>query len=121
MFKNTTQLYFPESTYSFSVFASDILGDIYEVFLSEQLKINDGLISLQKKPENVDRDIATTPTYIIQDILRETLSKYCENKTDEEILNSTFADIACGSGAFLLEIFQLLQDTLIDYYLLTRA
>lgn len=111
------QLYFPESTYSFSVFASDILGNIYEVFLSEQLKINNGTISLQKKPENVDRDIVTTPTYIIQDILRETLSKHCEGKSDKEILDSTFADIACGSGAFLLETFQLLQDTLIDYYI----
>lgn len=111
------QLYFPESTYSFSVFASDILGNIYEVFLSEQLKISDGIISLQKKPENVDRDIVTTPTYIIQDILRETLTKHCENKSDKEILNSTFADIACGSGAFLLETYQLIQDTLIDYYL----
>lgn len=111
------QLYFPESPYSFSVFASDILGNIYEVFLSEQLKINDGVISLEKKPENVDRDIVTTPTYIIQDILRETFSKHCNGKTDQEILNSTFADIACGSGAFLLETFQLLHDTLVDYYL----
>ena len=111
------QLYFPESTYSFSVFASDILGNIYEVFLSEQLKINKSTISLQKKPENVDRDIVTTPTYIIQDILRETLSEHCEGKSDKEILDSTFADIACGSGAFLLETFQLLQDTLIDYYI----
>ena len=102
------QLYFPESTYSFSVFASDILGNIYEVFLSEQLKINKSTISLQKKPENVDRDIVTTPTYIIQDILRETLSEHCEGKSDKEILDSTFADIACGSGAFLLETFQLL-------------
>jgi len=110
-------LYFPESTYSFSVFSSDILGNIYEIFLGEQLVIKDGNIILKKKPENVDRDIVTTPTYIIQDILRQTVVKYCENKTDKEILGSTFADIACGSGAFLLETYQLLQDLLIDYYL----
>lgn len=110
-------LYFPESTYSFSVFASDILGNIYEIFLGEQLIVEDGIISLQKKPENVDRDIVTTPTFIIQDILRQTVVEHCENKTDEEILNSSFADIACGSGAFLLETYQLLQDILVDYYL----
>ncbi len=38
-------------------------------------------------------------------------------KTDEEILCSSFADIACGSGAFLLETYQIIIDFLIDYYL----
>jgi len=111
------QLYFPESTYSFVVFASDILGNIYEIFLGEQLKINNGEITLEKKPEHINRDIVTTPTFIIQDILRETVVKHCEGKTDTEILQSSFADIACGSGAFLLETYQLLHDTLVDYYL----
>jgi len=110
-------LYFPESSYSFSVFSSDILGNIYEIFLGEQLSIEKGVIIIKKKPENIDRDIVTTPTFIIQDILRQTVVKHCANKTDEEILNSSFADIACGSGAFLLETYQLLQDTLVDYYL----
>jgi len=111
------QLYFPESTYSFSVFASDILGNIYEIFLSEQLSILGEEVLLVKKPEHVDRDIVTTPTFIIQDILRKTIVEHCKDKSDEEILDSTFADIACGSGAFLLEIYQLLHDTLVDYYI----
>lgn len=110
-------LYFPESSYSFSVFSSDILGNIYEIFLGEQLTIEDSEILIKKKPENIDQDIVTTPTFIIQDILRQTIVKHCEGKTDKEILNSSFADIACGSGAFLLETYQLLQDTLVDYYL----
>jgi len=110
-------LYFPESSYSFSVFSSDILGNIYEIFLGEQLSIENDEISIKKKPENIDRDIVTTPTFIIQDILRQTVVKHCESKTDKEILNSSFADIACGSGAFLLETYQLLQDTLVDYYI----
>lgn len=111
------QLYFPESIYSFSVFSSDILGSIYEIFLGEQLVIEEEKILLKKKPENVDRDIVTTPTFIIQDILRQTIVEHCSGKTDTEILGSSFADIACGSGAFLLETFQLLQDILVDYYL----
>ena len=51
------QLYYPESPYSFSVFASDVLGSIYEIFLSEKLSIQNGTIVLVKKPENVDKDI----------------------------------------------------------------
>jgi hypothetical protein len=111
------QLYYPESTYSFSVFASDILGNIYEIYLSQQLVIIDGVIVLEKKPDHIDRDVVTTPTYIIRDILRQTVSEYCKNKNDQEIFASKFADISCGSGAFLLETYQLLNDILIDYYL----
>lgn len=111
------QLYYPESPYSFSVFSSDILGSIYEIFLSEKLVIEKKAIALVKKPENIDRDIITTPTFIISDILRNTVLVKCQGKSDKEILKLKFADISCGSGAFLLEIFQLLNDILIDYYL----
>ena len=111
------QLYYPESPYSFSVFASDVLGSIYEIFLSEKLTFQNGAVEVVKKPENIDRDIVSTPTYIINDILRDTVLPKCRDKTDVEILQLKFADIACGSGAFLLELFQLLNDILIDYYL----
>jgi hypothetical protein len=113
------QLYYPESPYSFSVFSSDVLGSIYEILLSEQLIVQNGSVVLAKKPENADRDIITTPTFIIKDILRNTALLKCQGKTDKEILNLKFADISCGSGAFLLELFQLLNDNLIDYYLKT--
>lgn len=111
------QLYYPESPYSFSVFSSDVLGSIYEIFLSEKLVVKNGTVELVKKPENIDRDIVTTPTFIINDILRNTVLAKCKDKTNKEILQLKFADIACGSGAFLLELFQLLNDILIDYYL----
>jgi hypothetical protein len=111
------QLYYPESSYSFAVFSSDILGNIYEIFLSEKLVINRGKIELVSKPENVDRDIITTPTYVIKAILKQTVVPFCKEKTAADILKSKMADIACGSGAFLLELFQLLNDTLIDFYL----
>ncbi|MFW1954492.1 Eco57I restriction-modification methylase domain-containing protein [Acinetobacter guillouiae] len=112
------QLYFPQSTYSFSVFSSDILGNIYEVFLSEKIRISQsGEIEIKPKAEHLDRDVVTTPTLIIKEIIRNTVIEFCKDKTDVQILESKFADIACGSGAFLLEIFQVLQDILIDYYI----
>ena len=111
------QLYFPESPYSFSVFSSDILGHIYEIFIAEKLAIVDGELQIVKKPENEDRDVVTTPTYIIREILRQTISPLCKDKSAKEILGMKFADIACGSGAFLLETYQLLNDILIDYYI----
>ena len=71
------QLYFPESHYSFSVFSSDILGHIYEIFIAEKLAMVGGELQIVKKPENEDRDVVTTPTYIIREILRQTISPLC--------------------------------------------
>ena len=112
-----SQLYFPESPYSFSVFSSDILGHIYEIFIAEKLAMIDGELHIVKKPENEDRDVVTTPTYIIREILRQTISPLCKDKSAKEISGMKIADIACGSGAFLLEAYQLLNDILIDYYI----
>jgi len=111
------QLYYPESPYSFSVFSSDILGHIYEIFIAKKLDLKGGDLVIVDKPENVDRDVVTTPTYIIREILRQTVTKKCNNRSADEIFEMKFADIACGSGAFLLETYQLLNDLLIDYYL----
>jgi len=112
-----SQLYYPECPYSFAVFSSDILGNIYEIFISQKLSIEKDSVLLKDKPENIDRDVVTTPVNIIKDILRQTVLPYCITKTVQEILTFKFADIACGSGAFLLETFQLITDLLTDYYL----
>ncbi len=111
------QLYYPQSAYSFAVFSSDILGSIYEIFLSQKLNIQRGDIILIKKPEHIDKDVVTTPTFIISEILRLSVLERCKNLSPTEILRMKFADIACGSGAFLLELFQLLNDIFIDYFI----
>ncbi len=111
------QLYYPETPYSFAVLSSDILGRIYEIFLSKRLAIIDGSLVIVDKPENVDRDVVTTPTYIIQEILKRTVLPKVEGKDLQQLCELKFADIACGSGAFLLELFQLLCDVMLDYYI----
>ena len=111
------QLYFPESPYSFTVLSSDILGRIYEIFIAERLAIVDGELKIVKKPENMERDIVTTPNFVVREILRQTAVEIIKNKTANEINNLKCADIACGSGAFLLELYQVLHDSLVDYYI----
>ncbi len=110
------ELYFPQSPYSFAVLSSDILGKIYEIFLSQRLAVVDGQLSIVNKPENEDRDIVTTPNFIVREILRQTMRDNLAHLTDEQILSLKCADIACGSGAFLLETFQILCDALVDFY-----
>lgn len=111
------QLYFPESPYSFTVLSSDILGRIYEIFIAEKLAVVDGVLKIVKKPENTERDIVTTPNFVVREILRQTVVEIIQGKTANEVNNLKCADIACGSGAFLLELYQLLYDSLVDYYL----
>ena len=110
------QLYFPERPYSFNVLSSDILGRIYEIFLAEKLAVVDGELKIVKKPENAERDIVTTPNFVVREILHQTAAEIIQGKTANEINNLKCADIACGSGAFLLELYQLLYDSLVDYY-----
>ncbi len=112
------ELYFPQSPYSFAVLSSDILGKIYEIFLSQRLAVIDGQLSIVNKPENEGRDIVTTPNFIVREILRQTIKDNLVHLTDNQILNLKCADIACGSGAFLLETFQLLCDALVDFYMI---
>ena len=111
------QLYYPESPYSFSVLSSDFLGHVYELFIAERLLFGKGRLRIEKKPEYADRDVVTTPTYIIRAILRQTVLPLCCGKSAAQIFELRIADISCGSGAFLLEAYQLLVDALIDYYI----
>ena len=111
------QLYYPESPYSFAVLSSDVLGRIYEIFLTQRLSIVNGKLEIVDKPENKDKDIVPTPNFIISEILRQTVKEGVMGKNLSEILELKCADIACGSGAFLLELYQILCDLSIDYLL----
>ena len=91
------ELYFPQSPYSFAVLSSDILGKIYEIFLSQRLAVVGGQLSIVNKPENEDRDIVTTPNFIVREILRQTMKDNLAHLKDEQILSLKCADIACGS------------------------
>ena len=113
------QLYFPETPYSFTVLSSDILGRIYEIFLTQRLALVEGNLAIVDKPWNKDRDIVTTPNFIINEILRQTIKDGVAGKNKTEILELKCADIACGSGAFLLELYQTLCDLMIDHLLIT--
>ena len=51
------QLYYPESPYSFSVFSSDILGHIYEIFIAERHNCTKKSVFLPKNLPNWNKYI----------------------------------------------------------------
>lgn len=111
-------LYYPQSPYMFNIIEPNLLGKIYELFLTEQLVcLADGRIGLTKKKECQNRAVVTTPTEIVKYMVDKTLHRVCDGLSPEEILGVRMADIACGSGVFLEEAFAYLQNYCVQYYL----
>lgn len=110
-------LYYPQNPYLFNIIEPNLLGKIYEMFLTEQLVLLDNnTIGLAKKKDCQNRSVVTTPTEIVKYIVEKTLTKVCEGKTPAEILDISVADIACGSGIFLEEAFAFLQQYCVQWY-----
>lgn len=112
-------LYYPLSPYTFSVIDPKILGDIYEHFISRKIVIKpNGIIELEIKPEvKIANGVFTTPTLIVKQILEKTMVKYISDNNLDLLEKTTVADIACGSGVFLLEAYKILLDLYLAIYI----
>lgn len=112
-----SSLYYPISPYAFSILEPSILGDIYELFLTEMIGIVNGDISLIKKDKGLNRDIVTTPLEIVKVMVDKALKPYCENKSLNQLLELKIADISCGSGIILIEAFEYLVNKTYEWSL----
>ena len=114
-------LYYPQSPYLFNIIEPNLLGKIYEAFLTEQLICSaSGEITLAKKKECMNRSVVTTPFEIVKYIVAKTLGKLCNKKIPDEILLLKIADIACGSGVFLEEAYNYLVQYCVEWYSLNN-
>lgn len=113
-------LYYPQSPYLFNIISPHILGKMYEMFLTETLTLDNGKIVLQHQVnygEPIDRTVVTTGDAIVHHMVNKVLCEVCKNKTPKEIKQLRIADIACGSGIFLEEVFSQLQRYCVEWYL----
>jgi len=112
-------LYYPNNSYEFSVVDPFIIGQIYELFLDEQLESDsENTVVAIQKPEAVDSQGAVnTPKNITDIIIEQTLSELVRDKTLNEVKLIRIADICCGSGNFLLSSFEYIINFYIDWYL----
>lgn len=106
-----------DSPYNFNYIPVHILGSIYERFLGKVIVATDKRAAVQEKPEvRKAGGVYYTPEYIVRYIVENTVGKLIENKTPAEIAELRFADIACGSGSFLLGVYDYLLRYLTDYF-----
>jgi hypothetical protein len=102
------------SDYLFGSISVTILGSIYERFLGNVIVARDKTADVEPKPEvRKAGGVYYTPDYIVRYIIEQTVGRSITGKKPSEIEKLRFADIACGSGSFLVEVFA----SLIRYYL----
>ncbi|GHU39339.1 hypothetical protein FACS1894190_03460 [Spirochaetia bacterium] len=114
-------LYYPKSPYEFSVLPIEILGNIYEKFLGKTIYfrgVKGGHTAIiEEKPEvKKAGGVFYTPQYIVDFIVQNTIGIMIKDKTPDEIAALRFVDPACGSGSFLVGVYQYLLNYHLDYY-----
>jgi len=112
------ELYYPASPYAFSVVELGILGEIYERFLAKQVIVSDRRVAIVEKEESAaSRGVVPTPSHIVESIVQKTLAPLCTAKSSAEIAQIRLADIACGSGSFLVAAYEYLLNQHLEAYL----
>src|SRR5690242_15591521 len=104
------ELYYPLSPYDFSVVDPTILSQIYERYLGSKISIlSDRKASIVEEPEvTASSGVVPTPKLIVQNIVKETLAPLFDGKTLDQMQQLKLADICCGSGTFLISIYDYL-------------
>lgn len=111
-------LYYP-SPYKFDVIPTKLLSDIYDIFLSTKLEIENNEVLDKYKSEYIKtKGAVSTPQYIIQDIVKKTIRKQeiIENGINR-LFEKKILDVASGSGAFLIEAYEYLEGLFKELYL----
>ncbi len=107
-------LYYPDSPYEFSVLPAEILGQVYEQFLGEVIRLTKGhQARVEEKPEvRKAGGVYYTPAYIVE----HTLGRLLQGKAPAQAAKLRILDPACGSGSFLIGAYQHLLDWHRDRY-----
>lgn len=112
------ELYYPLSPYTFAVVETEVLGEIYEQFLGEEIIIETGAVVIVRKPEvRESGGVVPTPRYIVDAIVAKTLMPALAGRAPADLEAFTVADICCGSGIFLLAVYEFLLEHYLTWYL----
>ena len=118
-----SKLYYPDSPYEFSVLPADILGQVYERFLGQAIRLTEkGRAVIEPKPEvRKAGGVYYTPTYIVEFIIARTLTPILETLTTRSSARLKVLDPASGSGSFLIAAYDHLLAWHLDQYLTRRS
>ena len=96
--------------YNFALIPADILGNMYEQYLSHLLRKTPVRAKLEEKhAHRKEQGIYYTPTYIVDYIVKNTLGEMLKGMKPADAAKIRVLDPACGSGSFLLKVFDHLE------------
>ena len=123
VFAGVARRFAPEnSKYLFNSISVTILGSIYERFLGNVIVARNKTAIVEPKPEvRKAGGVYYTPDYIVRYIVGQTVGRALDGRKPDDIAKLRFADIACGSGSFLVEVFACLIRYHLKWYLADGA
>ena len=96
--------------YNFALIPADILGNMYEQYLSRRLRKTPERAKVKEDPDiRKGHGICYTPTYIVEYIVKNTLGEMLKGMKPADAAKIRVLDPACGSGSFLLKVFDTLE------------
>jgi type I restriction-modification system DNA methylase subunit len=107
-----------DSPYLFSTLPVEILGSVYEQFIGKVVIFTrSGLPKIVDKP-NVRKagGVYYTPAYVVDYIVANTVGALVHGKRPKEVEKYRIADPSCGSGSFLIRVFEWLCQYYLDWY-----
>ena len=112
------ELYRPKAEYEYGVMPVEILGNAYEQFLGNIIRMTPSRrAKIVPKPEvKKAKGVYYTPQYIVEYIVENTIGTLLKGKTPKQIEKIKIVDPACGSGSFLLGAFVCLLKHHSEYY-----
>ncbi len=102
---------YPPNPYRFDIIPPEILGQVYELFLGDVIRLTEGghTARIEPKPEvKKAGGVVYTPSFIVNYLVENTVGKWLVGKTPNEVEKLRILDLACGSGAFLLGAYRRL-------------
>lgn len=118
IFGELLQLFYYPSPYKFDVIPTTLFSNIYEIFLAKRLEFNrEKLVEIIKPEYSKTNGVVSTPQFLVQDLIKRTILKSeLLNYDIDQIFDIKILDFACGSGAFIIELFDYMQSILIEKY-----
>lgn len=114
------ELYYPLSPYDFAVVDPSILSQIYEKFLGSHVVLDEGRqLTIVQEPEVVaSNGVVPTPKLIVEQIVKDTVRPLVIERKAKEIGEVKIADICCGSGTFLISVYDFLLKASIEKFIM---
>jgi type I restriction-modification system DNA methylase subunit len=95
--------------YDFNAIDADVLGTIYEQYLGHRAQDPEGKQVVDKRAKRKAQGIYYTPQFVVRYIVAQTLGRYLEEHDYAQARQVRVLDMACGSGSFLIEAFDVLD------------